>query len=91
MKLLLIISSVALTACAGGLPIDPSKMTPEQLKASKESSVIAQCTTGAGPWGKAQTTYASFDKSSIYAGSVSVDSECKITVTADPKPAKPAN
>jgi hypothetical protein len=92
MKLLLISACAVLSACANNLPMDPSKMTPEQLKASRESSIVAQCTTVNGPWGKGITTYASFDKSVLYAGSVTLDSECKIGVTADPKPSnRPAS
>lgn len=77
-----------LTGCAGSLPHDPSKMTPEQLKAVKEASTTAQCTTAAGPWGRGQTTFITIDRSSINSGTVSVDDACKITVTADPKAAK---
>lgn len=87
MKPILLITCL-LAGCAGNLPIDPSKMTPEQLKAVKESSAVAQCTTGTGPWGAIRTTFISLDKNSIASGSISVDGECKVTITADPKAAK---
>jgi hypothetical protein len=80
---------LALTSFAGctSLPMDLTKMSPEQMKAMKEASVTVQCTTGTGPWGKVQTTMTSVDRNSVSPGTTSIENECgKSTVTVEPKP-----
>lgn len=76
-----------LAGCAGlnGAPT----MSAEQLAAAaKDKNASVACATGSGPWGKVNTVFLNVDKSSLNAGNVSVDSECKITLSADKGAAK---
>lgn len=80
-----------LAGCAGQLPVDPSKMSPEQLSAlAKDRSAMATCTLANGPWGVGRTIYVQLDQKTIPAGSVTVASDCAVTVHSDKTAAKPA-
>lgn len=71
-----------LTGCAG---FSQPNLSAEQLKADKNASVA--CGTGTGPWGKVNTVYVNVDKASLAGvAAVTVDSECKVTVSAGGKP-----
>lgn len=61
-------------------------MTPEQLTASaKDKNASVACATGTGTGGKGSIVYVNVDKSSINSGSVTVDENCRVTVsTAKP-------
>jgi hypothetical protein len=84
MKALLLIPLLAGCAGLGGSP----NMSPEQLSAAaKDKNASVACGTGSGPWGKVNTVYVNVDKASLTgAASVSVDTDCKVTVTAGGKP-----
>lgn len=71
----------ALAGCAGTIPADPSKMTPEQLKAAAaDRSAVATCTLMNSPWGAGRTIYVQLDKATIPSGSVTVGTDCTVTV-----------
>lgn len=80
--------SLELAGCA--LPgFSTQSLSAEQLKASAaDKNASAVCATGTGPWGKVNTVYVNVDKSSISNGTVSVDSECKVSVTTAASPPK---
>lgn len=83
--------AVALTACAG-IPADPSKMTPEQLRESaKDRSAMASCTTANSPWGVGRTIFVQIDRQTLPTGSVTVGADCAVTFHSEtaPKPATP--
>ena len=78
-----IFACIVLSGCAGfGTP----NLSPEQLKAAasdKNASVV--CAVGTGPWGKVVSTYVNVDKSAVANGTVTVDAECKTTITTADK------
>lgn len=84
MRALLLVPLLA--GCAGlGAP----NMSPEQLSAAaKDKNASVACGTGTGPWGKVNTVYVNVDKASVTNGTVSVDAECKISITTANAPAK---
>lgn len=84
-----LLAAVALMGgCAGALPADPSKMSPEQLKASSlDRSAVASCTVVNSPWGVGRTIYVQLDKGTIPAGAVTVGTDCAVTVQSTKPPA----
>lgn len=77
-----------LAGCAGITP--NGNMSPEQLAAAaKDKSASVACGTGTGPWGKVNTVYVNVDKASVTNGIVTVDAECKVSVSTAQKPATP--
>ncbi len=62
-------------------------MTAEQLSAAaKDKNASVACATGVGAGGKGGVVYVNVDKSSVYNGSVTVDADCKVTITTTSKP-----
>lgn len=71
-----------LSGCAGTLPYNPSQMTPEQITASaKDKNAAVTCAIANGPWGRGTLVTVQLDQKVIPAGTVTVDSECKTTIT----------
>ncbi len=88
MKKYLVLSFVALTGCMQ-LPANPEKMSPEQLREwAKDKNANIACGVVNSPYGRGVGTYVVLDKGIVVNGSVSVDPECKITIT-NTVPAKP--
>jgi cytochrome c biogenesis factor len=86
MLVILAAAAFVLTACAGITP--NGNMSPEQLAAAaKDKSASVACGTGTGPWGKVNTVYVNVDKASVTNGIVTVDAECKVSVSTAQKPA----
>jgi starvation-inducible outer membrane lipoprotein len=82
----IICAALALTACAG-IPADPSKMTPEQLRESaKDRSAMASCTTANSPWGVGRTIYVQIDRQTLPTGSVTVAADCAVTFNSETAP-----
>jgi predicted lipoprotein len=81
------VTAAAVAGCAS--------MSPEQMAASvKDKNAVVACGNGSGPWGKVTTVYVDTNKINDN-NTVSVDSECKVTVTgtkgaAAPSPTPPA-
>ena len=76
--------------CAGTLPADPSKMTPDQLKEMvKDRSASAACTLINSPWGVGRTVFVQLDKAAIPSGAVQVNQDCTMVITNTGKPALP--
>jgi hypothetical protein len=58
-----------------------SSMSPEQMaQHAKDKNAVVACGNGTGPWGKVTTVYVDTNKINDN-NSVSVDSECKVSVT----------
>lgn len=76
-----LVAAATLAGCA--LPgFSTQSLSAEQLKASAaDKNASAVCATGTGPWGKVNTVYVNVDKASITNGTVTVDAECKVTVS----------
>lgn len=86
MRLLLV--ALLLSGCAG---IGAPNMSPEQLSAAaKDKNASVACGTGSGPWGKINTVYVNVDRASISNGVVTVDAECKVSVSTASSPPKAA-
>jgi hypothetical protein len=79
MKAMYAMLALPLAGCLGFAP----NMTPEQLQASaKDKNASVACATGIGPGGKTGVVYVNVDKSSINSGTVTVDNDCKVSITA---------
>lgn len=80
MKAALLLAFV-LSGCAT-LAGDPAKMTAEQLKEwVKDKNANLSCGVFNSPYGRGVMTYVVLDKAVVVNGSVTVDNECKVTVT----------
>lgn len=89
-RTLILAAALAMAGCAGTLPADPSKMTPEQLKAAAaDRSASASCTVVNSPWGVGRTIFVQLDRGTIPAGAVTVGADCAVTVQSA-KPGAPA-
>ncbi len=83
MKRLLLIA--LLPGCMS-LPADPTKMSAEQLREwAKDKSAGVQCVIANTPWGRGIAASVNVDARVLGKGSVTVDSECKISLTNEPK------
>jgi hypothetical protein len=79
--------ALALAGCAGQqLPGDPSRATPEQIKAmAADRNANVACSVGTGPWGKVTLLFAALDRGVIPNGVVSIDPDCKTVIDTRPK------
>lgn len=76
MKAILLLALV-LTGCAG----IGSSMSPEQMAQNvKDKNAVVACGSGSGPWGRVVTVYVDSNRIADNQN-VSVDSECKVSVT----------
>jgi hypothetical protein len=87
MRTTLAAAAAALSGCMA-MPADPSKMSPEQLKAlSADKNVSAVCAVLTTPWGPQRSALLSVDKTVLQNGAVAIDQDCKLQYIAQP-PAK---
>ena len=78
------VAAVLLAGCMA-MPADPSKMSPEQLKAlSADKNVSAVCAVLTTPWGPQRSALLSVDKSVLMNGAVAIDQDCKLQYIATP-------
>lgn len=64
-----------------------STMSPEQMaQNAKDKNAVVACGVGSGPWGKVTTVYIDTNKINDN-NAVSVDGECKVSVTGTKSPA----
>ncbi len=62
-------------------------MTAEQITAlAKMKDANVACVILNAPWGRGVTTFVNLDKGVIPSGTVTVDGECKVTMTNAPLP-----
>lgn len=81
----LFVIGCALTAC-NTLPANPEKMSPEQLNAwAKDKNANVACGVVNSPYGRGVATYVVLDKAVLFNGTVTVDSECKVSITNESK------
>lgn len=79
--LISLLMAEAMSAC-NTLPADPSKMSAEQLKAwAADKNANVACSTFKGMYGTGVVNYAVIDKGILVDGTVTVDNECKITIS----------
>ncbi len=92
-KILAFILAAIISAFAGGcasLPANPTKMNAAQLKEwVKDKTDYLFCSTVNTPWGRGIATYVSLDKGVSPNTSVTVDDQCKTTVTNTAAPKVP--
>lgn len=73
MKVLYLILVLLVSAC--------STMSPEQMaQNAKDKNAVVACGQGTGPWGKVTTVYVDTNKINDN-NTVTVDGECKVSVT----------
>lgn len=88
---LLLLGVIVLTGCAGvNMPFEMEKMTPEQLAAlAKIKEANSFCVVVNSPYGRGVAVFMNLDRAVIPNGSITVDEQCKTTVTVStpPKPA----
>lgn len=71
-----------LAGCAGAIPADPAKMSAEQLTAwAKDRNANIACSTFKGVYGTGIVNYVVLDKGIVVNGSVTVDTDCRVTIT----------
>lgn len=79
-----LVAAVALSGCMA-MPADPSRMSPEQLKAlANDKNITAVCAVLTTPWGPQRSALLSVDKTVLQAGAVQVDEGCKLQYIAQP-------
>ena len=79
---------VSLPACSTLMGSDYSKMTAEQISAAvKDKDAAIICVRAGTPWGTQSTTMVRTDKGVVVNGAITVDPDCKASVTN--APAKP--
>ena len=87
-----LILSAALAGCATSpAGYDPSKLSPEQIRATvADKSTTVSCGLLTSVYGRGVTVYVNLDaERQPVAGSVTVDGECKTTVTVTPAASAP--
>lgn len=79
--LILLTTIISLTAC-GIQPIDPSKMSAEQIKAmASDNKGMAYCVVAQNATGNVTGTFANLDLLPKIAGSsVTIEPNCKLTI-----------
>lgn len=83
----IVLAALSLAACQS-LPADPAKMSAEQLKAwASDKNASAACVSGKTAAGNVTTTYAVLDKGAVASGALTIDADCKVTITALPRAA----
>jgi hypothetical protein len=83
------IASVLLAGCAQ-LPADPSKMSAEQIREwVKDKNASVSCGKVNTPYGPTFLTYVVLDKAVVFDGSLTVDGDCKVSITNDSRKTKP--
>lgn len=85
MKLSFLLPFIFLLAGCSMFQPKPTMDAEQLAAAAKDKNASVACGTGTGPWGKVGTVFVNVDKASINSGSVTVDSECKITISAEQK------
>jgi starvation-inducible outer membrane lipoprotein len=81
-----LLALVLLLAGCTTLPADPSNMTPEQLKEwVRDKSASISCVIARNATGTVAMATANIDKTSIRAGTLTVEpgNDCKTTITAE--------
>lgn len=72
------------SGCAATLPANPEKMTADQLREwVKDKNANVSCGVINSPYGRGVMTSVVLDKAVVINGTVSVDSECKVTIQND--------
>ena len=85
MRLLIVLLTSSILSGCVSLPIDPSKMSAEQIKEwVKDKSIAATCATMNTPYGRGIVVHVGVDKSVMIAGAVTVDDQCKIVIQNAP-------
>lgn len=86
-----ILSMLILGGCAT-LPVNPSKMTAEQIKAAvSDKSYSMGCAHVETPY-KIGTIFLNLDKAVLpngQSGKIKINSDCSVEWTVDPKPLEP--
>jgi ABC-type Fe3+-hydroxamate transport system substrate-binding protein len=79
----MLLITALLVGCAGTtVPADPTKMSAEQLREwVKDRNANISCAIINSVYGRSTLVYANLDRSVVVNGTVSVDSECKVTIT----------
>jgi hypothetical protein len=82
-------AAIAVLPGCAGLMGQPN-MSADQLKAAAlDKNASVACGTGTGPWGKVNTVYVNVDKTAVTNGQVTVDAECKVSISTSQKPVAP--
>lgn len=83
MRTLPFLLPLLLVAACANLPGDPSKMSPEQLKANaKDKNSSVACSNGKTAAGNVTLVYVNVDQAVPLGSSVTVEADCKTTVQA---------
>ena len=83
---LLALSGLAAGGCAGlTLPADPTRMSADQLAAwAKDRNANVSCIKVGTPYGQGNAVAVVLDRDVVVDGSLTVDDQCKVTITSAP-------
>ena len=82
MKIAVVLATVLLTGCSAMMPVHFDKMTPDQIKEyAKIKDASVMCLIANTPYGQARALYVNVDKGIVPNGTVTVDDQCKATIT----------
>lgn len=82
LRLMSSFACIAIVGCAGSLPADPSKMSPEQLKASaRDKNASAACSNAKTTAGNVTLVYVNLDQALPLGSKATVESDCRVTIT----------
>lgn len=77
----LIFAAMVLPGCGGTLPADPSRMTPEQLKAAaRDKNAAVACSSGKTAAGNVTMVYVNLDQAVRLGSTATVEADCKTTI-----------
>lgn len=83
-RLTSVVVVLALTGCATTLPMDASRMTPEQIKeAVKDKSANIGCVSIKAPY-PGNSVLVNLDKGILTVGEVTVTPDCTVTIRNEP-------
>jgi hypothetical protein len=90
MKFKIVLLILLCTLIGGCASAGYQGMTPEQIAATaKMKDANVNCVVLNSPYGRGVTVFINLDKGVIPLGTITVDSECKTTVSTSPAPFKP--
>lgn len=86
--LLALLPYALLVGCSGlTLPANPTRMDPDQIKQwVKDKTANVGCGFSSNPYGKFNAVYLNLDTGIIPHGTVTIDEQCKVTISNPPLP-----
>lgn len=92
LRSMIVTLAVTMLGCANVLPADPTKMSPEQLKAAaKDKNAAVACSNGKTAAGNVTLVYVNLDQAMRLGSSAVVEPDCRVTLSTTSQPASAAS